>query len=105
MSDDGLMQYNPAHVNQLLDNLGTHHANLQNAHNDAHNAHTRIMSVWNGAGAEAYAAAFAKYKEAHENVIQVLKSGRDGVDQAQAAAHHADGKIAGMFGGGGTLQA
>ncbi|MGF6882694.1 WXG100 family type VII secretion target [Nocardia sp. GAS34] len=97
MNDD-LMQYSAAHINELLGNLDKHHGDLQTTHGDAHDAHAKIMGVWNGTGAEAYAAAFAKYVKAHENVMHVLKSGRGGVEQAHINTTHADNGVGQMFG-------
>lgn len=96
MSDE-MTQYNQAHIHQLLDNLDKHHNDLHSAHGDAHSAHTKIVSAWDGPAAQQYQAAFNKYKQAHENVMEVLKSGRKAVEQAHQNITSMDGQVGQMF--------
>ncbi|MBU3064923.1 WXG100 family type VII secretion target [Nocardia sp. NEAU-G5] len=97
--DGDMMQYSPATINGLSGDLQTHHGHLQEAHDGANEAYAKIMGVWDGEGAQAFAGSFAKYKQAHQSVLDVLKKGIEGVEQAHAAAMSADGKVSDMFDG------
>jgi uncharacterized protein YukE len=100
MVDDQMTSYDKQTIFDLLNSLDSQSKGMQNQHDTlAVPADQKIMSVWHGTGSQAYHAAFQKYSQAHDNVMQVLKGGRDAVEQAYLAILHADGKIGSSFGG------
>ncbi len=85
-----VMKYDSGTIDQLVTELKGHHSTLSQSLQDLKQAHSELMSVWQGGGSTECNASAGKMHKACGETLDILSSGINGVSQAHEAAIQTD---------------